>query len=96
MRSAGLLLLLLNTNLEKQSKSKNSFPYPIQSTRSFMLPYSGVRSKTPSEGYSVFLSYESSMRKTAIEHPRVPISNASLVEAKGLPPLARKEVQVLK
>ena len=31
-----------------------------------------VRSKTPPEGYSVFVSYESSMCKTAIEHPRVP------------------------
>jgi len=42
------------------------------------IKYSGVRSKTPPEGYSVFLSYESSMCKTAIEHPRVPFSNASL------------------
>ena len=40
--------------------------------------YSGVRSKTPPEGYSVFVCYESSMCKTAIEHPRVPFSNASL------------------
>jgi len=38
----------------------------------------GVRSKTLPDGYSVFLSYESSMCKTAIEHPRVPFSNASL------------------
>jgi len=37
-----------------------------------------VRSKTPPEGYSVFLSYESSMCKTAIEHPRVAFSNASI------------------
>jgi len=36
-----------------------------------------VRSKTPPEGYSVFLSYESSIFKTAREHPRVPFSNAS-------------------
>jgi len=40
---------------------------------------SGVRSKTPPEGYSAFVSYESSLCKTAIEHPRVPFSNASLV-----------------
>ena len=33
-----------------------------------------VRSKTPPEGYSVFLSYASSV--TAIEHPGVPFSNA--------------------
>ena len=38
----------------------------------------GVRSKTPLKRYSVFLSYESIMCKTAIEHPRVPFSNASL------------------
>jgi len=40
--------------------------------------HSEVRSKTPPEGCSVFLSYASSMGKTAIEHPRVPFSNASL------------------
>jgi len=39
---------------------------------------SRVRSKTPPEGYSVFLSYESSTCKTALERPRVPFSNASL------------------
>jgi len=37
----------------------------------------GVRSKTPPEGYSVFLCYASSMCKTAIEHHRVPFSKAS-------------------
>jgi len=36
-----------------------------------------VRSKTPPEGYSVFLSYERSTCETAIEHPRVAFSNAS-------------------
>ena len=41
--------------------------------------HSGMRSKTPPEGYSVFVSYESSMCKTAIEHPRVPFPNASQV-----------------
>jgi len=43
----------------------------------------GVRSKTPPEGYSVFVSYESSMFKTAIEHPRVPFPNASLQNARS-------------
>jgi len=36
-----------------------------------------LRSKTPLQGYSVFVSYESSMRKAEIKPPRVPISNAS-------------------
>ena len=36
----------------------------------------GMRSKTPLEGYSVFLYYESSTCKTEIKHPRVPFSNA--------------------
>ena len=43
----------------------------------FFSIFSRVRSKTPPEGYSVFLSYEISMCKTAIEHPRVLFSNAS-------------------
>jgi len=42
-----------------------------------------VRSKTPPEGYSVFLSYESSMRKTAIEHPRKSFSNATQAREKS-------------
>jgi len=42
-----------------------------------LLQHPGVRSETPPEGYSVFLSYESSMSKTAVEHPRVPFPNAS-------------------
>jgi len=37
----------------------------------------GLRSKTPLEGYSVFLSNESSMCKTEIQHPRVRFSNVS-------------------
>jgi len=36
-----------------------------------------VSSETPPERYSVFLSYESSMCKTAIEYRRVPFQNAS-------------------
>ena len=39
---------------------------------------SGLRSKTPPEGYSVFLFYDSSMHKTEIEHPRVQFPNAPL------------------
>jgi len=35
---------------------------------------SGLCSKTPPEGYSVFLSFGSSMCKTEIEHARVPFS----------------------
>jgi len=42
-----------------------------------------LRSKTPPEGYSVFLSYGSSMCKTEIEHPRVPFSNASQQGTQG-------------
>jgi len=41
------------------------------------LSCAGLRSITPLEGYSVFFSYESSMCKTEIKHPRVPFSNAS-------------------
>jgi len=37
----------------------------------------GLRSETPIEGYSVFLSYESSLCKTEIKHSRVPFSNSS-------------------
>ena len=39
--------------------------------------FTRLRSKTPLEGYSVFLSYKSSMCKTEIKHPRLPFSNAS-------------------
>jgi len=38
---------------------------------------SGMRSETLPEGYSVFLSYESSICK--IKHPRVPFSSASRI-----------------
>jgi len=38
----------------------------------------GLRSKTSPEGYSVSLSYGSSMCKTEMEYPRVPFPNASL------------------
>jgi len=55
--------------------------------------YDSYPSGTPLEGYSVFLSYESSMCKTEIKHPRVPFSNASLeLNAKafaGVPKKAR-------
>jgi len=37
----------------------------------------GLRSKTPLEGFSVFLCYETTMCETEIKHPRVPFSNAS-------------------
>jgi len=37
--------------------------------------HSWLRPKTPPEWYYVFLSYESSIRKTAIEHRWVPFSN---------------------
>jgi len=45
--------------------------------RLLSIAYAGLRSKTSPEGYSIFLSYESSMCKTEMEYPRVPFSNAS-------------------
>jgi len=44
---------------------------------------SGRRSKTPLEGYSVFLSYEISTCETEIKHPRVSFPNARRLAEEG-------------
>ena len=70
----GLITQVDQTHGEQQQHADQQAVSPAPSIGFF----SGLRSETPPEGYSVFLSYERSTCKTAMEHPRVPFSNASL------------------
>ena len=56
---------------------KRESKYSIKSRTLSRVILSKLRSKTPLEGYSVFLRYESSVCETEIKHPWVPFSYAS-------------------